>query len=152
MTQRLRCPCCGLIRVAGSARVRDPILIGRLWRYKSERVGVDFHIRYRRLNLWHVAGNAVASGASILMVRVFFECRRARAIGRQRTVAVQTYHFGGFSQLSVIIGAVCIVATEARHAAPIHHALNEIIALHPIFMSGTFGEMCEGGRAERVVF
>ena len=137
--------------MAGSARVRDPVLIGHLGRYKPERVGMDFHIRYRRLNLWHVAGYAFASRAAVFVVRVFIERGGSRSIGRQRTVAVQTYHFGGFSQLSVIIGAVCIVATEAGHPAPVHDTLDEIVALHPILMSRAFGEMCEGGRAERVV-
>ena len=137
--------------MAGSAGVRDCVLVGHLGRYKPERVGVDFHVRYSRLDLWHMAGNALASRAAVFVVSVFFERGGAGAIGRQRTVAVQTYLVGGSPQLSVVVRAVRVVATEARHPAPIHDTLDEVVALHPVLVRCAFGEMSEGSRAERIV-
>jgi hypothetical protein len=113
---------------------------------------VDFHVRYSRLNLWHVAGDALTSCAAVFVVSVLFERGSAGSIGRQSTVAVQTYLVGGFSQLRVIVRAVRVVATEACHAAPIHNALDEVVALHPIFVPGAFREMREACHAQCVVF
>jgi hypothetical protein len=45
------------------------------------------------------------------------------------------------------------VAIETRDAAPIHHALHKVIALHPVFVGGAVGEIKKILRfAKRVVF
>ena len=46
---------------------------------------------------------------------------------------------GRFPKLRVIFCAVRIVAIETSHPSAIHHALNEIITLHPILMRGAIG-------------
>lgn len=43
-----------------------------------------------------------------------------------------------------------IVAGEAGDAATIHHALNEVVALHAIFVRGAVGKMSETRLAQRV--
>ena len=45
-----------------------------------------------------------------------------------------------------------IVAAEAGHPTPVHHALHKIISLHPIFVRGAVGEVREGRLAQRVLF
>jgi hypothetical protein len=49
-------------------------------------------------------------------------------------------------------GAVHIVAAETGDAAPVHHALNEIVALHPILVGGAVGEIVKIRLAQRVIF
>jgi hypothetical protein len=45
---------------------------------------------------------------------------------------------------------VHIVATETRHAAAVRHTLDEIIALHPVFVSRSIGKMHEVGLTKPV--
>ena len=45
-----------------------------------------------------------------------------------------------------------IVASEAGDAAAVHHALDEVVALHAVLVRGAVGEMREGGLAELVIF
>ena len=44
-----------------------------------------------------------------------------------------------------------IVAAEARHAARIHQAGHEVVALHSVLVSGAIGKMCESRLAELVL-
>ena len=55
-------------------------------------------------------------------------------------------------QLRIIPRAVHVVTTEAGHAAAIHHALHEIIALHAIFVRRAVGKVREGRLPEGVLF
>jgi len=89
-----------------------------------------------RFNRRHVAGHALASGAAVFMVRVLFERRRSRPVGRERSVAFQAELVRGLSQLRVVVRAMYIVAIEAGDPAAVHDALDEIIALHPVLMRG----------------
>lgn len=66
-------------------------------------------------------------------------------------MTLQTEFVGGLPQLRVIVGAVHIVARCAGHAMAVHHALNEIVALHAVFMRCPIGEMQEVGLAQRDV-
>jgi len=45
-----------------------------------------------------------------------------------------------------------IVARKAGDPSAVHYALNEVIPLHAILMSGAIGEMREGHFTECVVF
>jgi len=45
-----------------------------------------------------------------------------------------------------------IMAREAGDPSAVHYALNEVIPLHAILMSGAIGEMREGHFTEGVVF
>jgi hypothetical protein len=73
MTQCFRRPRGGLVSMARSARVRDFVIIGHAWRDEIQRMrshkctGNPFRFDFR-----HVAGNALASGGALLVVRVFF--------------------------------------------------------------------------------
>ncbi len=60
-------------------------------------------------------------------------------------MTVQTEFLGGLPQLRVIVGPVNIVACCAGHAMAVHHALNEIVALHSVFMCSAIGEVQEVG-------
>ena len=45
-----------------------------------------------------------------------------------------------------------IVATEAGDPTPVHDALNEVVALHPILVRRALSEVREASRTQRVVF
>ena len=48
--------------------------------------------------------------------------------------------------------AVCIVTIEACDPAPVHHALHEIVSLHPVLVRGAVGKIRKVGLAQCVVF
>lgn len=85
-------------------------------------------------------------------MRVLFDCPGARAIQRKRSMAIEAKFVRGFSQLRVVVRAMCVVAAEARDAATVHHALHEIISLHAILVGGAVGIMREGRVAECMFF
>ena len=60
-------------------------------------------------------------------------------------MAIQAEFVGRFSQLRVIVGAMDVVAVEAGDPAAVHEALDEIIALHAVFVGGAVGKVREGG-------
>lgn len=112
----------------------------------NQRVG-----RPLGFNRRHMAGDALASRAARLMVRVLLQSGRARSIGRHRTVTLETKLIGGLAELRVIPRSMRVVAIEAGDSTPVHYALNEIIALHAILVRGAVGKVEEiGGRSERV--
>lgn len=104
------------------------------------------------LDLWHVASDALTSFGIPLVMRVLFECGGAGSIGRKRTVAVQAECVDWFDKLRVIIGSVHIVTTEAGDPAPIHDALHEIIALHPVLVRSAIREVVEVRGSKRALF
>ena len=60
---------------------------------------------------------------------------------------------GGLPQLRVVRRAVNVVAIETGDAAPIHHALHKVIALHPVFVGGAVREIKKILRfSKRVIF
>jgi len=67
-------------------------------------------------------------------------------------VTVEAKLVGWLSQLGRIRSSMNVVAGGASHAAPVHQALDEIIALHSIFVGRTVGEVKEVGLPERAVF
>ena len=68
-----------------------------------------------------------------------------------RAMARQAQSVGRFARIGGLSGAVRIVATETRDAARIHEALNEIVALHAILVSGAVSKMREGCSPELVL-
>ena len=89
----------------------------------DETEGMRMHEGARnsfRLDVRHVARDTLASRAAFPVVRVLFEGGGARAIGRQRAVAVQAYLIDWLSELRVVRRAVRVVAIEAGDAATIH--------------------------------
>ncbi len=74
----------------------------------------------------------------------------AWTIQRKRTVAIHAQLVRWLSQLSIIVGAMDIVAAKARHSSPVHYTLNKIVSLHAVFVSRAVGKVREGGLAQRV--
>ena len=81
---------------------------------------------------------------------MLFDGSSARAVQRKRAMTIHAKLVRGFSQLRVIVRAMRIVATEASHPAPVHHALHEIIALHAVLVSGAVGVVRERRLAQCV--
>lgn len=45
-----------------------------------------------------------------------------------------------------------IVTGSTGDALPVHHALDEIVTLHPVLVRCPIREVCEGGLPQRVIF
>ena len=95
-------------------------------------------------DLRHVAGNALAAGTTSAVMRVLLNAGGKRTVLCVRPVAGQAKGIAPFAHDAGIVGAVWIVTTETRYAARIHEALNEIVPLHAIFVSGAVSKMGEG--------
>jgi len=59
-----------------------------------------------RFNGRHVACDALASRATVFVMRVFFKCSGARPVGRRRAVAIETKVIGRLAKLRVVSRAV----------------------------------------------
>lgn len=57
--------------MANVAGVGNLVGVGLRRRNEAEGVGVDIHVRNRLLDLWHMAGDALAARAARLVMRVF---------------------------------------------------------------------------------
>lgn len=120
--------------MARGASVWDLIFVGHRWRYKGKRVRSHLHVRNCRLDFRHVTGDATASRRSFFVMGVLLDGAGARTIQRKRTVAIQAQLVRRLSQLRVIIRTMHVVAAKARHSAPVHYTLHEIIALHAVLV------------------
>ena len=90
-------------------------------------------------------------GAVGAMMRVRLDARRVRAVRRARAVAGQAQLLGRLQQIGVVRRAVRVVAAEAGHAARVHQALDEVVALHPVLVRRAVGEVRERRLAELVL-
>src|SRR4051794_28724916 len=63
-------------------------------------------------------------------------------------MAFQTHYGGRFDQVRIIFCTVDIMAAGTDNAASIHDALNEVVALHAIFVGRSVRKMCERSFAE----
>ena len=126
--------------------------IGFAWRYKAKRVAANVHVCNGLLYFGHVAANALIALTSDLMVSVRFYCGRVRAIRRIRTMAFQAHDVRRFQEIRIIAGSMNIVAIETAHAVRIHNTLNEVVALHAVFVCGSVREMGERLLAQLVFF
>src|SRR5215472_14786406 len=93
------------------AGIGDVILIGHPRRDEAERMSVNIFARYSLgLDFRHMAGHAVASSASVAMMRMLFQRRFVRAIRRCRAMTFKTKLVPRLAQLSPILGSVRIMA------------------------------------------
>ena len=103
---------------------------------KSERMSAHENAGNLRLDLWHMAGHACAARRAVLVMRVLRERCLARPVPGAGSVAIEANFVDGLTELRVILRAVHIVAIEAGHPATVHHALHEVVPLHPVFVRG----------------
>ena len=150
--QGLRGPSRSFVRVAHRAGIRNFIFVGHRWSDEGKRMRSNFDVRDSSLNFRHMAGNATTAGRAFLMMRVLFDGGGAWTVQGKRAVTIHANLVRWFSQLRIVVRSVHVVATKARDAATVHHALYEIIALHAVFVSGAIREMREGGLAQFVFF
>ena len=137
--------------MAGGAGVGDLVLIRHLRWDEVEGVAAYVDVRDRLLNFRHMARNAIVAGAPGTMVSVRFNARGMGSVGGRWPVAGQTQLIHRLDQVGVVFGSMNIVAIETRHAAAIHDALNEVVALHSILVTRPVGEMHEVRFAEFVL-
>jgi hypothetical protein len=95
------------------------------------------------LDLRHVAGYALTTGAAVLVVSVFLQCRGVRAIGRRWPMTIQAQLVYWLSELRIVLSAMHIVAGRACDTVLVHHALHKVITLHPVLMRGSVREVRE---------
>jgi len=139
--------------VTGSAGVRHLVLVRHSRRDELEGVGTDERPRHTFcLDLRHVTTDARTPRTADFVMSVLFQRRGMRTIGGARAVAIETEFAGGLPQLWVIVSAVNIVAGRAGDAAAVHHALDEVVALHPILVCSAIGEVQEIRLPKRDVF
>ena len=138
--------------MADVARVRDLQAVGPRRIDEVEGVTTDVHVGDRLFDLRHVAGDALASWAAELVVRVFLDRVRVRPILRVRSVAREAHLIGRRTQLRLVGRAVDVVATEAGDAPVVHQALDEVVALHAVFVGGAVREVGERGFTQFVLF
>src|SRR6185369_4334013 len=98
------------------------------------------------------ARHALAAGAVRRVMRALLDRGGARAVRRARVVTRLTQHANRLDEQRVVGGAVRIVTAETADAPPVHQALDEVVPLHPILVTGTVREMREGGLPELVLF
>ena len=84
-------------------------------------------------NFGHMAGCALASGTGLGVVRVLANSSAETGWVASR-VAGKTKRISSDRKIRRITVAVDLVAIEAAEAAVVHHALREVVALHPVFM------------------
>jgi len=110
------------------------------------------HIGDSLFYLRHVAGHALVAADACWVVSVLFDAGDAvRAVGRIRAMTLQAHHTGRLEQVGVVRCSMNIVATEAGHAARIHQTVHKIVALHPILVRGTIGEVRERRLAQLMI-
>ena len=143
-THRVRCPRSRLVFVTGCTSVRDLIFLCHCWRDELESVcaheGAGDALG---LDLRHMAGYALTPWAAVLVMSMKLHAGYVWTIRRSCTVAVEADLVNGLTKLRIVFSPVYVVARCAGDALPVHHALNKVIALHPIFVSGPIRKMSE---------
>ena len=89
----------GFVGVAGRAWIRNVVAIGHRGGDESEGVCADLYVGDGGLDFGHVAGDALAASRTLFVMSVFFERSGARAVGRERAVAVEANRCGRFAKL-----------------------------------------------------
>ena len=149
-----QCSCCPggrLVSVAEIAGIRNFQCLGLRRPNEAEGVAADLHVSDGLGDLRHMAGDARAARAAGCVVRVLLDAGGMRPVLGIGAVASQAKRVAGLAHHRLVVGAVRVVATEAGDAARIHQALDEIIALHAVFVRGAVGKMREAGFAELVL-
>ena len=104
------------------------------------------------LDLRHVAGDTLASGAAVFMMRVRFQRGFMRSVWKIRTMTVHADLVRGLDELRVVSRSMHIMAIEACDVVPVHHALHEIVALHAVLVRRAVREIVKIGLPQRAVF
>lgn len=140
------------IRVTTGAGIWDLVSSRHGRRDEPEGVASYVHVRHGLLDFRHVTRYTLTARAARLMVRVLLNGAGVGTIWRPWAVAFQAHNVRRFYQQGVITGAVYIMTAGTFHAMRIHHALSEVVTLHPVFMSRSVRKMGEGSFAEFVFF
>ncbi|MBB5319319.1 hypothetical protein HDF09_004025 [Edaphobacter lichenicola] len=101
-------------------------------------------IFYCLLDFGHMAGNALTPGASFSMVSVL--AHRPFEPGRIfLRVAGQADRIADRNEVRGVLITVYLMAVETADLPVIHLALDEVVALHPVFVRGQVGKLIEVG-------
>ncbi len=138
--------------MAGVAGVGDFILYRRGRRDELEGVRADVHVGELGLDLGHVAVHTLVARRARSVLRVGFDRRGVRAVGRTGSMALEARMTTELQELGVIGGAVHVMAGETRDAVRVHRALHEIVALHAILVGRAIGKMGKGVFTKIVFF
>ena len=135
--------------MTGGAGIGNIELNRQLRGDEPECVRAHIIIAQGLLNFWHVTGGTFACGTIFRVVRVFGygALRARRTIG---AMATQAKLVARDDQVRHVFVAVHVVTIEAAHVAVIHHALREIISLHPVLVGCAIGKVIEVLCAETV--
>src|SRR4029077_7619411 len=99
----------------------------------------------------HMTGNALASRASFLVVRMLFKSGSMRAVRARGAVTIQADLLHGLSELSVVRGPVHVVARRTGNTTPVHRALRKVVSLHAILVRRALRELVESCLTQRAV-
>ena len=94
----------------------------------------------------HVARHALVAGAVGLVMRVRLDGEARGPVWAFGAVTCKHMSLP-LARSMRRVSAVRIVAGKAGHAARVHPALDEVVALHPVLVSGCVGQVREGGLA-----
>ena len=72
------------------AGIRNLQSVSRCRSDEVKRVAPHVHVGDRLLDLWHVAGDALAALATYFVMRVLLYCGRVRTVRRVRAVTIET--------------------------------------------------------------
>jgi hypothetical protein len=89
VAERFRGPRGGLVGVARRARVRDFVFVRESRSDERKGVSANFHVGNGGLDFRHVAGDTLAAGRSVFVMRVLFKRCRSRTVQGQGGVAIQ---------------------------------------------------------------
>jgi hypothetical protein len=87
----------GFIRVTGRAGIWDFVLVCHGRGDEGKSVSANFDVGDSGLDLWHVAGDALASRSAGLVMGVLFERGGAGSVERHGAVAIETKFVGRLS-------------------------------------------------------
>ena len=138
--------------MTSSAGIGDLVFIGHGGSDKSEGVSADLDVGNSRGDFRHMACDATAAGGAFFVLGVLFDRGGAGAVQRKWAVAIEAQLVGGFAELRVVIGTVCVMAAEAGDAAAVHQALDEVIALHAVLVCRAIRVVREACLPERELF
>ena len=153
VTHRVRCPCSRLVFMTGCTSIRDLVFLCHCWRDELE--GVCAHEGAGDalgLDLGHMAGYALTPWAAVLVMSMKLHAGYVWTIRRRCTVAVKADLVNRLTKLRIVFSPVYVMTRCANDAPPVHHALNKVIALHPIFVSGPIRKMRESRLPQCVIF
>jgi hypothetical protein len=88
-----------------------------------------------------MTGNALAARTPRCVMGVRFERRRVGTILGMRPMTGRADFLDRLDQHRVVLRTVWVMAADAGHAAGVHEALHEVIALHPVLVRGAIGEV-----------